>query len=221
MGETPSPRSHPGIIAAGVATAAILAVAAGLYFTLTSDGGDDDRPPIVVYNGSLILQGGDESDTPVVKSHWRDWRQDLTSSHWKPDFSTGANVDHYHVTVTPANRTCQEMDGGAVAIEYTRTDGGTPSPVTVTLDIHPKHGFGKKEPKFDPGGLQMTPTSVISGPSGVPTFPAKLTFEATGYISKLTVMSISPSNSCTFGAKDTPRIRIDQVKPPPSSFKAK
>jgi hypothetical protein len=195
----------------GGAVAALLAV--GGYWYVMAGGGDDDRPPIVVNNGSLIFNGGDPGDSPTIKAHWHDWKKDLLSSHWKPDFPKGFSVDHYDVSVTTAGQPCASTSGDAsVTIEYTRTDGGTPSPATFTINIHPLHGFGKREPKVDPGANPMTATPVTTDSSGNNTAPAKLTFSPNGYISSMTVSSSAGSASCQFGPNDNPVITVQPRK---------
>src|SRR5258708_25596596 len=71
--------------------------------------GSDDRPPIIVSNGSLIFDGGDAADSATIKSHWADWVQDDLSSHWKPDLPTGKNVNRYDVTVQTTGNSCAPM----------------------------------------------------------------------------------------------------------------
>lgn len=194
----------------------VVAVTGGFKLFTDLTNVDDERPPIIVSTGSLVFEGGDQSDSPHVKEHWNNWRQDVLSSHWKPDFTGGPDVDHYEVIVlSPAG--CSTMTGDTVVVEFTRTDGGTPSPVAVTLNLHKKWPSGPVEPKLDPGDLTMDKTDVIRGPSGAPTFPSKLTFKADGYISRLTVSSTSGTSNppCTFSQTDKVRIRVNQPKPPP------
>lgn len=200
-----------------------VAVPAAIVFTIARIGlpmtdllldydGSDDRPPIIISSGSVDFDGGDPSDNPTIKGNWRDWTQDLFSSHWKPDFPKGKNVNRYDVTVTSGGKACGPLTGGVVVVQYTRTDGGTPSPVDFTLNTHPWGGFGRVEPKLDPGSIALTPTAVGRDASGAPTTPARLDFGAKGYISQLTVSPKGGGNQsiCTFSDGDKPKIRVEQ-----------
>jgi hypothetical protein len=198
-------------VAAVIAAVVVLAVVGYLYHILE---GDDDRPPVVVNNGSVIFNGGDPGDPDTVKINWHDWKQDSGGSQWKPDFPGGFNVDHYEVTVTKAGQVCTSAKGDTVAIAYT-VDGGNPPPPAATFTILISSG-GRREPKVDPGGLTMTPTSLVTGPNGVNTVPAKLTYSTNGYISNVTVSSSgTPTGSCQFTSRaDTPVITAQPRKNP-------
>jgi len=178
-----------------VATAgAVIVVVASLFLTGSkgsADSGDDDRPPIIIANGSLYFNNGDPS-SPITPTQWT---SDVLLNEWKPADNNYKGISGFAVTfensyaesvcaaesTKPPAKPAAQLVGDEVRIEYTL--GGSDGKKIVThvrrRRSHVLGGIGKYEPKVvEPQGGSLkaeTPTRLVfEDPTG-------------GYISKVTV----------------------------------
>lgn len=205
--------NHGVTILAGAVVLA--ALGAGLLVAQGSD--DEDRPPIIVHNGSLIFDGGEGSNAKT-------WVKDMFLGEWKPDQNEAKGVRALAVTFagvsSPSACATSTMSGEEVLIEYR----GSPTANTATVmrvHLRRRHLIGKKEPKVDPNGKEMKllehttitpspPMLVYEDNAGMGPGPSA----GGGWISKVTV----GTNSCAFtqppdeNARKAFRVRIQPKK---------
>jgi len=164
---------------------------------------NDDRPPIIVTNGSMHFDDGDPSDN----SKWKDWVQANGNSpkQWTQKYPTGPGVSSFTVTIAggqncPASTTMVF----AVALEYT-PKSGTKSLVTVQR-VQWSGGGNKLEPWV------TAPSDMTATPGG--SAPSRLVYDtAGGYISNITLTTSGSPISCSFPAGSTDvKITIQPVK---------
>lgn len=107
------------------------AAAVGVMYFLMDSRTDDDRPPIIVRNGSVILE-----QTPVRgRAMYPTWVVD--GSEYRPDHANGASVSGFLVAVVnPASGTCEGWTGNVVQVS--RKTG--PPLMFVIAGGHPKVG---------------------------------------------------------------------------------
>jgi hypothetical protein len=180
-----------------LASAALLA-ALGAGFLIAQGMDDDDRPPIIVHNGSLIFDGGEGTN-------FKTWSKDAILGEWKPRHDEAKSARSLRVTFTgvssPPACATSAMSGEEVLIEYRVSPTGNPSAV-MRVHLRRKHLIFKKEPKVDPNGKEMT---LLEHTSLTPV-PPMLVYEdhAKGWISKVTV----GSTPCEFAqpADETARL---------------
>jgi len=159
---------------------AALLVALGSALLLAKGAEEDDRAPIIVRNGSLIFDGGEGTTT-------HSWSKDAFLGEWKPN-QHAKGVHTLEVTfaavTSPSACATSTMKGKDVLIDYRVSPTGPPSAV-MRVHLRKKHLIGKREPKIDPNGKQMT---LVENTGGTPA-PPKLVYEdrAPGWISKVTV----------------------------------
>jgi hypothetical protein len=204
VGEQPTggAKGRPSTLTVTVAAVAFVAVAVGFVGILSSD--DDDRPVIVVRNGSTIFDGGDAQDH---FKRWKDWEMDSTDAkEWKPNHPGGAAVKSFSVVVSgfdpasPSN--CGNILSGEDVV-ITVSNGQVTEPLHVfrRLRVSIKPPFAKHDPVIDaPSAMTATPQT--------PTAPATLTYPNIGSIASVKV----DTTTCTFPsespARDAVRIYI-------------
>ena len=157
MGEQPANSMSTGVKVL-IAAVAIAAVAIAIDYYVLQGQDDDDRPPVIVRNGSAIFQGGD----PAVPSKWKDWSKDILGNQWKPDHPKGKPVERFDVTFVnvPAPSTCATpvLQGTEVQLEYLSATGAEPTKMSVYIKRKFSFpDFGKREPKVDSGSVSLTP----------------------------------------------------------------
>jgi hypothetical protein len=192
-------------VLAGVALIAAL----GAGFLIAQGSGEDDRPPIIVHNGSLIFDGGEGANSKT-------WSKDTFLGEWKPRHDEAKGVKSLEVKFVapyPPAPSCagSTLSGEEVLIEYRVDAAGNPAAV-MRVHLRKKHLFFKREPKLDTGGKKMT---LLEHTSLQPT-PPMLVYEdgAQGWISKVTV----DGTSCEFAkpadetARKAFRVRIQPKK---------
>jgi hypothetical protein len=114
------------------AAAAIVVAALGVAaYTLSVD---RERPPLVIRNGSVVIDGGDAQD---ARKHWKDWRRDSPETRrWRPVQPGGAPVSRYSVTVTGARCGSGEaLTGTDVFVDYTVESSNLTSRVHIGRDL--------------------------------------------------------------------------------------
>jgi hypothetical protein len=137
---------------------------------------DEERPPIVVKHGSIVMEVADLAGKPR-----RPWAKDLIGRQWKPKQPKGKDVVTFDVVVTGADGTCNPMSGDEITVDYVETAGQTR---TFRFYRQRFAGFGKHEPKVD------SPVDLTVDNSTVP----RLMYSADGKIRKVTV----GGQSCNF-----------------------
>jgi len=191
-----------------------LLLAAGIWLAAQDS---DDRPPIIVTNGSMYFTNGDSSSQIQPTG----WIQDVTLSEWKPMDNNYHGIRGFEVSfensyafgvctdassVPPAKPTAP-LVGEEVRIEYT-TAGGK----TISTKVHRRRAdlwglFGKNEPKVNkPSGAGNQDFTIVGStqldfndpPVGQP--------PTNGYISKVSV----GKTDCPFGQppSDTDRLKF-------------
>lgn len=160
---------------AGAALAAVLG--AGI---LIAAGDDDERPPIIVRNGSLIFDGGEVPNTHT-------WSKDAFLDEWKPaQHAKGVRSLDVTFTAVTSPPACAgtTMSGKEVLIEYRVDPAGAPSAV-MRVHLRRKHLIFKREPKIDSNGKDL----VLREHTSITPTPPMLVYEdgAKGWISKVTV----------------------------------
>jgi hypothetical protein len=166
------------------AAAAIVVAVLGLAACTLSE--DRARPPLVIRNGSVVIDGGDPQDT---HKHWKDWRRDSPETRrWRPVQPGGASVSGFSVTVTgaPAGERCgggAALTGTEVFVDYTVESSNLTSPVHIARDRVAGLTDGPWEPAIDaPRALAIVP--------GTPFDPPELVYNpGDGWISAVTVGS--------------------------------
>ena len=166
---------------------------------------EDDRPPIIVTNGSMNFDDGDPNGD---KSKWKDWKRSNGSSNakqWTQDAPRGFDVASYTVTIAgSSNNDCNgtTQSVSAVAIEYTLANGNAKSLVVVQS----VRGSANKREPWVTAPIDMSD----SKPNGKPPL---LTYNPdSGYISYVTLTRPSTPVSCPFSSNSRPTITIQPVK---------
>lgn len=174
-------KTSTGTIVAGVIVAGV--VVGGLAWALSSRG-DDERPPIIVRNGTLIFDSGDASG-PATQ--WKAWKKDTIGNQWKPDHDTGKHVLEFEVTLSgftsPPVCATTALRGEEVHIKYKKSANDT-NPIDFRVYIRKKVGSpnnGRREPKID------SPEPVTAATTG--SAPPTLTYDdqGAGWVSEVTV----------------------------------
>lgn len=207
MGEQPTgggTKGGPSITVVAVAAVAIGVAIGGLVGILSSD--DDDRPVIVVRNGSTIFDGGDAQDH---FKHWKDWEMDSTDGkEWKPNHPNGAPVRSFSVvmvgfdTTSPSN--CANILSGQDVIVSVSN-----GQVTETLNVVNRLHLGMKPPFAKHVPVIRAP-SALTAAAQTPTAPGTLTYPNIGSITSVKV----DTTTCTFPAQSPGRdaVRV-YIKP--------
>jgi hypothetical protein len=120
----------------GGATIAVAASVATVFLLKVFSASGEDRPPIIVRNGSVKIDGGNPNST-----NWKPWKQHGSKKEWQPDHGNGASTTNFSVGITSANgpaapsNPCPSLPlvGTKVRVEYT-TDAGVKSEVVISID---------------------------------------------------------------------------------------
>jgi hypothetical protein len=123
----------------GIATGVVVGSLAGLavaFFWYNRDGDDtEDRPPIVVSEGSIEF------------SHGHKWNGVGGKKKWKPNHANGRSVTGYDVmAVNRTDLTVCLATGKKITIDYEWTDGSVKQ---FVLSLEQVGGSGKFEPTLD------------------------------------------------------------------------
>ena len=180
----------------------------------------DDRPPIIVSDGSVYFTNGDAS-SPIMPTQWTD---DIVLSEWKPADNNYKGISGFAVSfensyaasppavcadasAIPPAPVKTALLGDEVKIEYTQ--GGGKGKINFVVRRRRNHLlglFGKNEPK-------------VANPSGTGqklTLPSstQLRFDdQDGYISMVTVGSAN----CQFQAPDSTQRQTFRVRIQPKA----
>lgn len=180
--------------------ASLLLVAAIAWLSADSD----DRPPIIVTNGSMYFTNGDAS-SQIQPTMWTD---DIVLSEWKPMDHNYKGIQGFAVSfeksyapsvcaAASASPPTAPLTGDEVKIEYTL--GGSGGTITSTVRRRRSHWlgvFGKFEPKVvNPHDHDLKAVS-----------STQLEFEdpSGGYISKVSVSG----TDCAFPAPQNSADRL-------------
>lgn len=140
----------------------------------------DDRPPIIVRDGSLIFEGGEGSTT-------HSWSKDAFLGEWKPSAHwKGVRALEVTFREVPSPSACatSTLSGEEVLIDYRVNSDGPPSAV-MRVHLRRKHLIFKREPKIDSNGKEL----VLREHTSITPTPPMLVYEdgSPGWISKVTV----------------------------------
>lgn len=83
--------------------------------------GEDERPPIIVRGGSLVIQSGDEKSSNPKHKKGRPWRKD--GAHWKQKHDDGKDVKMYSVSFQGGGARCVPTLSTEVRVTYQLTSG--------------------------------------------------------------------------------------------------
>jgi len=163
----------------------------------------EERPPIIVTDGSMRFDDGDPSDN----SKWKDWTpaNGNSSKQWTQKYPTGPGVSSFTVAIA-GGQNCPASTSMvyAVALEYTPKSGAKS---LVTVQRVQWSGGGNKLEPWVTAPSDMTATSGGSAPS-------RLVYDTAGeYISNITLTTSGSPISCSFpaGSSDV-KITIQPVK---------
>ena len=112
---------------------ALLAFGLGIF----DRNGDEERPPIIVKNGSIIFENQLATSGPGSGRSF-DWVPS-GNGRWKPDHENGKRIDEFYVTFKEIN--CESMTGNPVHI--TRQTAKSETEVYQVI----RQGFFRVDPK--------------------------------------------------------------------------
>jgi hypothetical protein len=186
----PSITGGPSTSVVTVATAALAlgVVLGGLAGILSSD--DDDRPVIVVRNGTTIFDGGDSQDQ---FKRWKDWDMDSNDGkEWKPLHPNGASVKSFSVVMRGYDTTSPAECGNILstqAVVISVSNGQVTETLRVNNRLHLR--LSPRLVKYEP--VIIAPSAMTAAPR-TPTAPGTLTYPNIGSISSVNVNN----TTCTF-----------------------
>jgi hypothetical protein len=118
---------------------------------IRGEGEDEERPPIIVKNGSLIFESGDASSTDSDEKKGKPWKR--TGNDWQPDHQKAKKSKWFAVSITggsgtacPAFAMTQE-----VVIKYKETGGAESTFYLKAKD----RGNGAKAPTIEGQNLAV------------------------------------------------------------------
>lgn len=91
---------------------------------------DEERPPIIVRGGSLVIQSGDEKSSNPKHKKGKPWLDAKDKKLWKQKHDNGKHVATYSVSFQGGGGTCSPTFATEVHVTYELTSGGT---VEVTI----------------------------------------------------------------------------------------
>jgi hypothetical protein len=176
----------------------------------------DDRPPIVVSDGSIKFEGGDSKNPKKGQDPWDKVRG--SSKEWKPVQPGGHSVVGFTVyvggAIDPANCTQTTMALDSVEIDFNPTGQGT---TTWVYNVqHVDDGSGQhQEPHVivsnDGNGQGLLSGASSTSSASLPTLTEGTT--NVGFITKVTgtVTDGSAPPSCSFATPDSNGRNLDRV----------
>lgn len=158
----------------------------------------EDRPPIIVTNGSMRFDDGDPNDN----SKWRDWTKanGNSSKQWTQKYPTGPDVASFTVDIA-GGQNCPASTSMvfAVALEYTPSSGAKS---LVTVQRVQWGGSGNKMEPWVTAPIDMSATGAGSAPSRLVYDPGA------GYISNVTLTTSGAPISCSIQPGSNVKITI-------------
>lgn len=86
--------------------------------------GNDERPPIIVRGGSLVIQSGDEKSSNPKHITGKPWKNDSNDKkRWKQKHDNGKHVGMYSVTFVGGGAGCSATHSPEVRVTYELTNG--------------------------------------------------------------------------------------------------
>lgn len=141
-------------------TIAVFSVAAGFYIaSVLQSADDDDRPPIVVKNGSLYFDNG------YPQRPGSQWNQVPGTSDWQPDHPKGKPVTQLQLYFNGGTGTCVETAVKSFTVNFDPDGSGSGPAKQYTVSISTA---GKAVPTVN-GDLQRDPgnlSRLIGGTEG-------------------------------------------------------
>lgn len=83
--------------------------------------GEDERPPIIVRGGSLVIQSGDPKSSNPKHKKGKPWRKD--GAHWKQKHDDGKDVKTYSVSFQGGGGSCGPTFATEVRVTYQPKSG--------------------------------------------------------------------------------------------------
>ncbi len=143
--------------------------------------GDDERPPIIVRGGSLVIQSGKEKSSNPKHETGKDWIDIKDRKRWKQKHDDGKHVAAYSVSFPEDGKSCSPAHVPEVRVTYQPTSG---DPVVVVIGRELSANGKDMEPL-------ITSTAELTAVNG--TAQPTLTFPSKG-----TIVSIAAgSNVCS------------------------
>lgn len=138
--------------------------------TLTEPPEDEDRPPIIVKNGSLIFESGDVNSNDPEEKPGKPWKQ--VGSDWQPDHDRGKGAKRLIVAIQGGEQsTCPGLSmTKSVTVTYTSAQGVASN---FEISLKPRRSKGTNAPAIagnglSPGGTAENPQLVFdAGGTGV------------------------------------------------------
>lgn len=93
--------------------------------------GEDERPPIIVRGGSLVIQSGDEKSSNPKHKKGKEWTKD--GAHWKQKHDNGKDVKTYSVSFVGGGGSCAPVLTTEVRVTYQLTSGEKAGEKVVVL----------------------------------------------------------------------------------------
>ena len=163
--------------------------------------GNEERPPIIVRGGSLVIQSGDERSTKPAHKKGKPWREPGSDrKRWKQKHDNGKHVTTYAVSFQGGGGTCSPVHATDVRVIYQLTGGDR---VDVVIGRDKTDDSDDLEPLIT-SSRELTPNNEREQPT--------LTLPLDG-----SIVSISAGgNTCTnpVGAKLQPIGRTSEDRPP-------
>jgi hypothetical protein len=171
---------------------------------------DDDRPPIIVTNGSMYFEDGNPNDTD--NSKWKNWtkaNRDNNAKQWTQEAPNGFDVKSFTVTITGSSDpkcNSKTTSVAAIAIEYTPDSGAKSLVVVQRVPWSSGGGNVKSEPWV------IAPSDMVTmSPSGRP--PGLVYGDpGKGYVSFLTLSGSFDTLPCHFPKQKTTNITIQPMR---------
>ena len=106
--------------------------------------GNEDRPPIIVRGGSLVIQSGDPKSSNPNHKKGKPWLKD--GAHWKQEHDNGKDVKTYSVSFQGGGGSCSPAFATEVRVTYQPKSGDK---VVILIGRADKSGPEKeKEPRI-------------------------------------------------------------------------
>ena len=83
--------------------------------------GEDERPPIIVRGGSLVIQSGDPKSSNPKHQKGKPWRKE--GAHWKQKHDDGKDVKTYSVSFQGGGGNCGPTFATEVRVTYQLKSG--------------------------------------------------------------------------------------------------
>jgi hypothetical protein len=111
------------------------------------EGEDEERPPIIVRNGSLIFESGDAASNDPEEKTGKPWKQ--VDGSWQPDHNKGKKTKWFVVTIQGGTSGACPGAGMTQEIVITYTKDSTDTKFTIKPKGRNNGGNGPKAPAIE------------------------------------------------------------------------